>query len=176
MARRIAMPWNETCAMDEKVRFVVAYLEGGSSMTELCEDFGISRKTGYQVLARFEAGGFEGLAPGSKAPHQHGRVTPAALRAPILALRAERPRWGPKKLRAELARRQPEVVWPAASTIGELVGLRELASGDWVVRFFDYDLGVLERTSRKLRRFGPPRPGRAKANQTANTVTHASGP
>jgi len=59
---------------------------------------------------------------------------------------------------------------------GELVGLRELSSGDWLVRFFHHDLGVIERATGRLRSFGPPRPGRPKTGQTKNTVTHASGP
>ena len=115
------MPWKETCAMDEKFRFVVACLESELSMTELCAAFGISRKTGYEVMARYREAGVPGLAPRSRAPHSHGRATPAELVAPIVDLRRERPRWGPKKLRAELARRHPGYDWPAASTIGEVL-------------------------------------------------------
>ena len=37
------MPWKETCAMDERMRFPAAYLEGGLPMTVLCDSFGISR-------------------------------------------------------------------------------------------------------------------------------------
>jgi len=115
------MPWKETCAMDEKVRFIVAYLEAKQSMSDLCASFGISRKTGYEVLARYRAAGYAGLAAGSRAPHSHGRATPPELVGPIVALRQERPRWGPKKLRAELTRRDPGKPWPAASTIGEIL-------------------------------------------------------
>ncbi len=115
------MPWNETCAMDEKVRFVVAFLGGGALMTELCWQHGISRKTGYAVLARYRAGGFAALEPRSKAPHHHGRAMAPEVREAILALRGQRPRWVPKKLRAELVRREPEGSWPAASTMGDLL-------------------------------------------------------
>lgn len=115
------MPWKETCEMDEKVRFVLAYLEGEPSMTELCAAYGISRKTGYAVLHRYEEASWPGLMPRSRAPHTHGRATPPELVEPIVALRRERPRWGPRKLRAELSRRYPEADWPAASTIGEIL-------------------------------------------------------
>jgi putative transposase len=47
------MVWAETCSMKEKARFCMAYDSGEASMTELCRLFGISRKTGYQVLARW---------------------------------------------------------------------------------------------------------------------------
>ena len=43
------MPWKETCAMDEKMSFIVARLKGDMTMTELCEQFGISRDTGYEL-------------------------------------------------------------------------------------------------------------------------------
>ncbi len=42
------MPWREVCPMDEKMAFIVARLADEESMTELCEQFGISRKTGYK--------------------------------------------------------------------------------------------------------------------------------
>jgi hypothetical protein len=38
--------------MDERVRFVIR-LKDGESMTLLCREFGISRKTGYKILERF---------------------------------------------------------------------------------------------------------------------------
>ena len=54
------MPWKETCAMDEKMSFIVARLKGDMTMTELCEQFGISRDTGYGLGRRYEAGGASG--------------------------------------------------------------------------------------------------------------------
>ena len=47
------MPWKETCAMDEKMSFIVARLKGDLTMTELCEQFGISRDTGYELWRRY---------------------------------------------------------------------------------------------------------------------------
>jgi transposase InsO family protein len=115
------MPWQETCVTDEKVRFIHDWLAGEEPMTLLCARYGISRKTGYGLVQRYEAGGFAGLAPRSHAPHRHGRATSETVRAAILGLRDERPHWGPKKLRARLARLHPEADWPAPSTIGDLL-------------------------------------------------------
>jgi transposase-like protein len=56
------MPWRKTCAMDERMRFVVAASEDEAVMTEVCAEFGISRQTGYKWLARYEADGVEGFA------------------------------------------------------------------------------------------------------------------
>lgn len=115
------MPWRETCAMDERVAFILAWQRGDEPMTALCTAHGISRKTGYKWRDRFLAGGWAGLQDASRAPHRSGHALPAEIGAAILALRQERPFWGPKKLRAVLRERRPELVWPAASTIGDLL-------------------------------------------------------
>ena len=122
------MPWRETCVDDEKLRFVAAYLEGAMGMSELCARHGVSRQTGYTLVRRYLAEGIAGLASRSRAPHRHGRAMDAELAASILALRGERPNWGPKKLKAVLERDRPAVTWPAASTIGDLLRREGLVS------------------------------------------------
>jgi transposase InsO family protein len=126
------MPWKVSDAMDERVRFVVAVEGATEPMVAVCARFGISRETGYKWLARYRANGFAGLSDGSRARHHQVCATSAEICAALLALRAARPRWGPKKLRAFLARERPDVAWPAASTIGDvlkrggLVGARRI--------------------------------------------------
>ena len=115
------MPWKETCCMDEKMSFVVECLRGDVPMAALCEDYGISRKTGYKWLGRYRELGPEGLAERSRAPRRHGRSMAPEVADAIVALRRERPHWGPRKLRAVLMRDRPETVWPAASTMGDLL-------------------------------------------------------
>lgn len=46
------MPWKESSVMDERLRFVARLLEG-EPMTDVCRDFGISRKTGYKLFQRY---------------------------------------------------------------------------------------------------------------------------
>ena len=43
------MPWKECSVVEERLRFVARLLDG-EAMTELCREFGISRKTGYKIL------------------------------------------------------------------------------------------------------------------------------
>ena len=62
------MPWKEVTPMEEIIRFVSLANSGRFSLLELCEDFGISRKTGYKHLARYEADGLRGLQPRSRRP------------------------------------------------------------------------------------------------------------
>ena len=68
------MPWKETCPMDEKMSFVAECLRGDVPMAALCEDYGISRKTGYKWLGRYREHGPAGLEDRSRAPHREGRI------------------------------------------------------------------------------------------------------
>lgn len=115
------MPWRTTCPMDERTQFIAARLAGEESMSVLCRRFGISRKTGYQLWARYEAEGPAGLLPRSHAPHQPPHALSEAIEQAILELRGTHPRWGPRKLRAWLQQRRAGPAWPAASTIGALL-------------------------------------------------------
>jgi putative transposase len=115
------MAWRETCVLQERMSFVLAHCDGCEPMTVLCERYGISRKTGYKWLERYAAAGLDGLKDASRAPHRPGHGLAEATIEALVAVRRARPFWGPKKLRAFLRHRQPEVVWPAASTIGDVL-------------------------------------------------------
>lgn len=123
------MPWKETCAMDERMRFVIAASEEDAVMREVCARFGISRTIGYKWLRRYRAAGPVGLADLSRAPHQHGRSRPVELVEAVLALRERYSRWGPRKLRVKLEQLLPDTALPAASTIGDWLRKRGLTEG-----------------------------------------------
>ena len=55
------MSWRESCAMDERVSFIADQRTGLWTMTELCEHYEISRKTGYKWLERYRLEGAAGL-------------------------------------------------------------------------------------------------------------------
>jgi len=121
------MPWKETCRMEERARFVHAFeAEEEPTLSEVCRRFGVSRKTGYKWLERYRRGGLLGLADLPSVARRQPRRLSAELEDVVVELRKERSRWGPKKLRAVLAARQPEVEWPATSTIGEVLKRRGL--------------------------------------------------
>ena len=115
------MPWKETCAMEERMRFVLEVLEGFESKAVLCRSYGISRPTGDKWLARYAAAGVDGLQDASRAPQRHPNLVTEETEAAVLALRAAHTHWGPKKLRALLERERPRRLWPSASTIGEIL-------------------------------------------------------
>src|SRR5258707_13841418 len=99
------MPWREVCSMDEKMAFIVARLAGEESMTELCERFGISRKTGYKLLRRYREENAAGLVEGSGAPHVIPWEISQAQAEAVVGGRRAHPSSGVEKLCANL--RQP---------------------------------------------------------------------
>lgn len=115
------MAWRETDIMEERTRFMAEWLENEVSRTELCERYGISRKTGYKWAARFAASGPAGLHDLPRAPLNHGRETSAELVDRIVGLKETYPRWGPKKLIERLRRKEPGIAWPAISTANEIL-------------------------------------------------------
>jgi transposase InsO family protein len=103
--------------MDERVRFVARRLEG-ESMTTLCREFGISRKTGHKIFARYKEHGLEAFGDRPRRPSRNANRLAMPVEAQIVALKREKPNWGARKLRELLARRfGPGVPVPARSTI-----------------------------------------------------------
>jgi putative transposase len=115
------MPWQGVCPMELRMRLINAVLAEDDSMTALCEEYGVSRKTGYKWLSRFRTAGAAGLAERSRAPHVVPWAITLAQAEAIMSLRQQHPNWGPKKLRAKLLARAPAPHWPALSTIGDLL-------------------------------------------------------
>jgi transposase InsO family protein len=107
--------------MEEIVRFVMLAQSSRFTVSELCEQFGISRKTGYKHLARYAADGLKGLQGRSHRPHRFPQRTEAAVTGLILAERRLHRTWGPKKLHKVLEVKHGLESPPARSTIGEIL-------------------------------------------------------
>jgi transposase InsO family protein len=107
--------------MEEMIRFVMLARSTRFTVSELCRQFGISRKTGYKHLERYAAEGLKGLQPRSHRPHRFPQRTGAAVTALILAERRLHRTWGPKKLHKVLEARHGLESPPARSTIGEIL-------------------------------------------------------
>jgi transposase InsO family protein len=122
-----AMPWTVESVMDQRLCFIAASLLGEEPMVALCARFGISRKTGYKWLNRYDAAGAAGLQEQSSARRTVAQAMDCTLAAALLALRRERPTWGPRKLLAYVRRDCPDSAWPAASTVGDLLKREGLA-------------------------------------------------
>ncbi len=111
------MPWHTTDPVNERLKFVAAHQRGDVSMSQLCEEFGISRKTGYKILARYRDCGPEGFRDQSRAPRTHPNQTSPDMEGAILRVRKTYPTWGSKKILAVLARSIADEELPARSTV-----------------------------------------------------------
>ena len=122
--------------MSERMNFIHR-LEAGETMTELCREFGISRKTGYKLLKRWQEEGPEGLFDRSRAPLSSPHKRPEAIRTLVFNVKKAHPTWGARKVLARLARTTPGVNLPAPSTVGAwfksagLVKRRVRRRGPW---------------------------------------------
>src|SRR3954467_3237177 len=146
------MPWHETHVMDERMSFIVDWQREEWSIAALCRQYGVSRKTGYKWIERYEASGVDGLKDRSSAAHRHPNQVDACVAEAVIGVRRSHPSWGPKKIKAWLSMQRPQPIWPAQSTIAELLDCHGLVR------------------HRRKRRHVPPHGGPLTAALTANDV------
>jgi len=116
------MPWTETSPVEQRERFIADLHRGLYSMTDLCERYSISRKTGYKWRDRHAIDGMAGLLDLSHAPHTCPHRMDDEIAFLILWARFEHPGWGARKLIGWLKPRCLEVrQWPAPSTAANLL-------------------------------------------------------
>jgi transposase InsO family protein len=115
------MPFRETCRMEERIRMLSDYDSGNWSVSDLCRRYGICRDTFYDWRARRASGALDWFADRSHAPLHCPHAIEAELRDEIIRLRRRFRYLGPRKLLAKLKREWPELGWPAASTIGDVL-------------------------------------------------------
>jgi len=126
-------------------------LAAGERLTDLCREYGISRKTGNKFKARFDELGIAGLEDRSRAPRVIPHKTPPELIEVIIAERRAHPTWGPRKLKDVLERRLERSL-PSHTAIGIALSKAGLV------------------TPRKRRRRHVPQPTRLREATAANDV------
>jgi len=114
------MPWKEVSTMSLRQEFVLLADVEVSNMSQLCQRFGLSRKTGYKWLARYRKSGSPGLEDQPRRPHDSPSRTEEAIESEVLKVRGHHPSWGGRKIRARLVTLgHPQV--PSASTITQIL-------------------------------------------------------
>lgn len=99
------MPWKEVTTMSLRLEFVRFALHEDANMSDLCKRFGISRKTGYKWLDRYQQHGKEALMDKSRRPQISPNRTPAEIEELVLQVRDKHPVWGGRKINSLLLRR-----------------------------------------------------------------------
>jgi putative transposase len=102
--------------MDERLKFVARLLDG-EKMAPLCREFGVSRKTGYKIIRRYNDSGLAALTDRSRRPYRHANQLPVQIETLIVRLKQDKPSWGAPKIRERLRRLYPDVHTPAISTV-----------------------------------------------------------
>jgi len=103
--------------MEERLRFVARLLDG-EGMSDVCREFGISRKTGYKLFNRYKDDGLEALTDRSRRPVHYANQLPDQIERMIVRCKQDKPHWGARKIRELLVRRLAgDVRIPAKSTV-----------------------------------------------------------
>jgi transposase InsO family protein len=111
------MPWKECSVMDERLRFVARLLDG-EAMSDVCREFGVSRKTGYKIFDRYKEHGLEALTDRSRRPVRYANQLPSQIESLIVTFKRDKPHWGARKIRELLVRKlDGDIRVPANSTI-----------------------------------------------------------
>lgn len=115
------MPWKEATTMTQRMELVHKWESGLYTVTELAEEFGVSRPTVYEWTGRYAAEGESGLMDRSSAPKSCPHQTEPDIVARILEAKELRSHWGPNKLLGRLRAESPDTEWPAVSTAGRIL-------------------------------------------------------
>src|SRR6266704_5971037 len=115
------MPWSQTSPMDQRTQFIADYLRKVLSVTELCDLYGVSRKTAYKWIDRYLRQGPAGLEERSRRPHSSPNQTAEDIVAAILEARRRHPSWGGKKLLALVHKRHRNWDLPHRSTVCDIL-------------------------------------------------------
>ena len=110
------MPWKETSVLNEKTKFIARLLDG-ERMSRLCDEYGISRKTGYKIWNRYQNSGHHAFEDRARTPHRFANQLPTQIERTILKLKKEKPHFGAPKIRELISRKFPNLRTPATSTI-----------------------------------------------------------
>src|SRR2546427_3647542 len=115
------MPWSQTSPMDQRTQFIADYLRGSLNVTELCELYGVSRKTGYKFIERYLRCGPAGLEERSRRPQHSPNQTCEEIVTALLEARRRHPSWGGKKLLTLVHKAHPRWELPHRSTVCDIL-------------------------------------------------------
>ena len=113
------MPWYEVSKVKQRLELIKSYESSDLTMSELCRRYGVSRKTGYKWLKRYQLSGEAGLIDHPKAPKHCPHKSINAIEEAVLSVRKEK-RWGGRKIHRHLKDLGYKNV-PAPSTISDIL-------------------------------------------------------
>jgi len=115
------MSWKKCDQKEQKILFIADWLEKTYSITELCKHYGISRKTGYKLINRYDLEKEHAFEEKSRARHFISNQFNHVIIRDLIDLKCKYPYFGPIKLHDWLIKNRPQVKWPVPSTISEIL-------------------------------------------------------
>jgi transposase InsO family protein len=128
LKKEVPMPWLEVRPMDAKILFISDWIRGHTGFSELCEKHGISRKTGYKWVGRYQDTGIDGLQDRSRRPSRSPNKVPYTIQKEIIAAREKHKRWGSRKINKILENKYPDWDIPSHQTIHRILKEADLLS------------------------------------------------
>lgn len=119
------MPWKKVETMDQKIK-LIALWQSEENISEIANELGISRKTAYKWINRYQLLGLDGLKEQSRAPRSHPNRTSDEIQERIIEEKIKRPKWGPKKIIKRLQDLDPKEKWPTPSTASYILDKNNL--------------------------------------------------
>jgi transposase InsO family protein len=119
------MPWKEKTAMSQRQEFVEMAMKEDANIRALCREFGITPRTGYKWIQRYQEQGNAGLYDRSRRPKNSPRKSNSLVEESVLKVRRAHPTWGGRKIQWKLVQDGVDPV-PAASTITAILFRHEM--------------------------------------------------
>jgi transposase InsO family protein len=110
------MPWEEVTVMSQRMEFVEQALKERANVRALCREFGVTPRTGYKWLKRYQELGETGLYDRSRRPRHSPRKSSPSTEQAVLKERQAHPAWGGRKILWKLLENGMDPA-PSASTI-----------------------------------------------------------
>lgn len=120
------MPWKEVLPVDDRKQFISDVLRRLESISDLCDRYGVSRKTGHKWIRRHQEEGLSGLDDRSRRPQRCPHRTPVETEELLIEVRRHHPTWGAEKLLKLASTKDADREWPAPSTVCEMLKRRGL--------------------------------------------------
>src|SRR5260370_40469992 len=98
------MQWKKSEPMQQRVEFALKAMRT-LNFRALCQEYGISAKTGYKWKERFVREGLSGMEEEARRPQSHADQLPEAEACEIVRLKLAHLSWGPRKIRKLYLRR-----------------------------------------------------------------------
>lgn len=111
------MPWEDKTVEDLRKEFVLS-AERTNNFSSLCREFGITRKTGYKWIERYQKG--YPLTDESRRPNTVANKTPYEIEKLITDLRDDNPGWGAKTIKRVLENQGNENT-PCVKTVNNIL-------------------------------------------------------